>query len=419
MNRKWKTLSIAIPAAGLLLSQCGCDDTSALLDPRFSLPQDPPAFYTIINSATFPSAGKLVRVQFNRYGIGFKIYVSGVTVAGPHQFFPKPSGIRAGGGTLDPDPDEHQMDPDLWPEPDDEFPRPDPPLPMPDYPDEDPFDGLPEPPPFPPDEMDITNLSDNTLGIFDSGGEQLGFGGIPKSEVRQASVVGKIPVGVQPAGIARTQDRSTAVVANLGDDTVTVIKNRAVAGTIKLPPLTRPYGIALSKDGTRAYVTSFVRTGGAVLVLDVVNRTVLATIATGNFPAAVAITPDGAQAWVTSVFEDSITIVDTLTNTFATRITGVSNGWGISFSPDGTRAYVADSALAGGGLFVLDASNYRIITRIALGNSPRTVAVTPTGRHVFVTNRGSDFISQIDARTNKLIRNIQVGRAMEGIQFVK
>ena len=156
-----------------------------------------------------------------------------------------------------------------------------------------------------------------------------------------------------------------------------------------------------------------------MLVLDVVNRTVIATIATGNFPAAAAVTPDGAQAWVTSVFEESVTIVDTLTNTFATRITGVSNGWGIGFSPDGTRSYVADSALSGGGLFVIDASNYRSITKIALGNSPRTVAVTPTGRPVFATNRGSDFISQIDARTNKLIRNIQVGPAMEGIQFVK
>lgn len=68
-----------------------------------------------------------------------------------------------------------------------------------------------------------------------------------KSEGKQSTVTGKIQVGVQPAGIAGTQDRSTTVVANLGSDTVSVIENRAVAGTIRLPPLTRPYGIVLVK----------------------------------------------------------------------------------------------------------------------------------------------------------------------------
>jgi YVTN family beta-propeller protein len=224
---------------------------------------------------------------------------------------------------------------------------------------------------------------------------------------------------VQPAGIAMTPDRKVTVVANMGDDTVSVVRNRALAGTIRLPGSTHPYGIAISPDGTRAYVTSFVRFGGSLLVLDVNNLTVIANLPAGNFPAAVTLTPDGSQAWVTSVFEDMVTIFDTLTNTQATRITGITNAWGIQFHPNGTRAYVTDSALAGGGLFVIDATNYKLITRISTGNAPRSVAVTPTGRHVFVTNRGSDYISQIDARTNKLIRNIQVGSGMEGLQFVK
>jgi YVTN family beta-propeller protein len=35
--------------------------------------------------------------------------------------------------------------------------------------------------------------------------------------------------------------------------------------------------------------------------------------------------------------------------------------------------------------------------------------VTPSGRHVFVGHGNSDFISQIDTATNRVVRTIPVG----------
>jgi YVTN family beta-propeller protein len=410
MNNKLRSIMLAIPLGGVVLCTTGCDELLNLVDPRFSFLRNPRPIYTVVNSAT--NQAQLVRVSFNRFGTGYKIYSSSVNLPGPKPFSTKPGTPRQGGGTLDPDPDEHQMCPDLWPDPADEFPLPDPPLPMPDYPDEDPFDGLPEPPPFEPDDLTITNISDGTLTIIDTGGTENGSGPTPES-----STTGTITVGTQPTGVAATPNESVVVVAVYGSNSVAILQNKAVTGTIT--GVTTPYAIAISQDGTRAYATSFSRTDGRLFVLDVPNRKVITSLSVGNFPAGVALTPDGSQVWVTGNFDNSIYVFDTLTNTQVTTIGGITNGWGIAFSPSGTRAYVAGADAAAGGLYVIDTSSYQVITRIPVGDGPRTVQVDPGGRFAFVTNRNSNFISQIDVRTNKLVRNIVVGPGAEGIAFTR
>lgn len=413
MKRKTTAAILAFPLTGFVLLTTGCDEVINLLDPRFSFHHDPRPFVTIIN-ADDPTNGKLIRVQFNRNGTGYKVYQSNIRIPG-RRTGNKPGDPVFGGGTLDPDPDEHFMCPDLWPDPSDEFPLPDPPLPMPDYPDEDPFDGLPEPPPFEPDPLEFTDLSDGTMMIIDSGGTD---NAVPGNTPESASL-GTINLGALPAGVGASADESITLVAMNGEDSVKIIQNRTVVGSIPLPGQTQPYGIAVSQDGTRAYVTSFVRQGGAVLALDVPNRKVIATIPIGNFPPAIAFSPDETQVWATAFFDDSVYIIDTLTNTLATRVTGMFNAWGIAFNPNGTRAYVTGATDTAGSLYVIDTSTYRVIATVGVGDRPRFLHVSNTGRHVFVVNHNSNFVSQVDARTNKLIRNIVVGPGAEAIRFVK
>ena len=408
MNGKHLTLALSAPVLGIVLLTTGCDDMLNMTPPGFNFPHDPYPFYTIVNSKT--TQAQLFRVQFNKFGMGFKLFASNLMLPGPRLG----SVRRLGGGTFDPDPDEHQMCPDLWPDPDDEFPLPDPPLPMPDYPGEDPFDGIPEPPPFPDDMLPITDLSEGDVTIIDTGGvDSL------RGANRESTVIGHIRVGAQPAGIAGTYDRKYMAVANLGEDTVSLIQNLAVIATIKLPGNTRPYALAFSPDDSRLYVTSWVRSGGQLLTIDVASQKVIASVTTGNFPSGVAVMPDGSQVWVTSLFNDNVTVVDTLSNTVVTVISPVLNAWGIAFNITGTRAFVANADTVAGGLTAISTADYRILKRIQIGDGPRTVAVSPTGRHVFVTNRNGNSVSQIDARGLTLIRNIVVGPNPEGLQMVK
>ncbi len=251
MKRITTAAILGIPLTGFVLLTTGCDEVVNLLDPRFAFIHDPRPFVTVIN-AEDPTNGKLIRVEFNRFGTGYKVYQSSIRIPGP-RVGNKPGDPRFGGGTLDPDPDEHFMCPDLWPDPQEFYPIPEDPLPMPDYPDEDPFDGLPEPPPWDPNEFDITNLSDGTLTIIDTGGSDSSRFQFPVPQnTPESSVLGMINLGARPAGIGASADESIALVAMNGEDSVKIIQNRTVVGSIPLPGGTLPYGIAVSQDGTRA-----------------------------------------------------------------------------------------------------------------------------------------------------------------------
>jgi YVTN family beta-propeller protein len=53
-----------------------------------------------------------------------------------------------------------------------------------------------------------------------------------------------------------------------------------------------------------------------------------------------------------------------------------------------------------------------------VGQTPRTLRVTPNGRHVFVINSTDTVISQIDTGTNTVIRSIKIrGAGATGLGF--
>ena len=109
------------------------------------------------------------------------------------------------------------------------------------------------------------------------------------------TVVATIPVGNIPHGVAITPDGTQAYVANNGDGTVSVI----ATATNTVAGLPNPFAVAITPDGTQAYVTNGYTTN-TVSVIKTANRAVVATIPVGNFPIGVAITPDGTHAYVTN-----------------------------------------------------------------------------------------------------------------------
>ena len=80
-----------------------------------------------------------------------------------------------------------------------------------------------------------------------------------------------------------------------------------------------PFQIAITPDGTRAYVANQSSTN-TVSVIDTANNIVVATIPGGFSPLGVAITPDGTQAYVTNDFSNTVSVIDTATNTVVATI---------------------------------------------------------------------------------------------------
>jgi len=79
----------------------------------------------------------------------------------------------------------------------------------------------------------------------------------------------------------------------------------------------------------------------------------------------------------------------------------------VLLSPDGARLFVLCQGSEE--IRVLDAANYAVIKRMAVGRVPRGFAFSPDGKRLFVTNSWDDTLSVIDTNTLAVIATWPVG----------
>ena len=174
-----------------------------------------------------------------------------------------------------------------------------------------------------------------------------------------------------------------------------------------------PNGLAVSPDGATAYVAN--GADSTVSVIDTATNTVTTTITVGSAPNSVAVSPDGATAYVTSANDDTVSVIDTATNTVTATIAVGFNPRAVAVSPDGATAYVTntlDSTVS-----VIDTATNTVVATVAVGLYPHAVAVSPDGATAYVVTYpiGPDAVSVIDTATNTVIATITVGNQTLGV----
>jgi len=90
----------------------------------------------------------------------------------------------------------------------------------------------------------------------------------------------------------------------------------------------------------QAYITNL--GDNTVSVIDTASNTVTATVSVGSFPNGVAVTPDGAHVYVAHVFGDTVSVIDTATNIVTATVTVGLHPFGVAVTPDGAHVYVAN-----------------------------------------------------------------------------
>jgi YVTN family beta-propeller protein len=172
------------------------------------------------------------------------------------------------------------------------------------------------------------------------------------------------------------------------------------------PPLSgEPYGVAVTPDGRRAYVTQ--RAGNTVTVIDVATRATVATIPTALTPRDVAITPDGTLAYVTMSGSDLVSVFDVATNKQVASIPTLSMPWGIAITPDGTRAIVANRMA--NSVSLIDIRKQAVDVELKVGQEPVEVAIAPDGKTAYVSSTLDNTVVPIDLETLEVQQPILVG----------
>lgn len=232
----------------------------------------------------------------------------------------------------------------------------------------------------------------------------------------------RITVGHQPYGVAVAPGSGVVLVSNQGDNTLAIIDSALEVA--KIVPVGRsPRAIAITSDGARAYVSHFITRGsqGQITEIDLGTRTVSRTISLDQNPgpdtpssgagipnvlSALAVEPSGRQVWVGGLKSNS------------RRGLFLS---GRALTPENTvRGFFGPMSIDSG----LELSDRRIDSNNA--DSISAIAFSPSGRYAYVTHQGAEALSVYDLPAASLIQpgdgtpvpfdsRIDVGNAPQGI----
>ncbi|MGB9941312.1 PKD domain-containing protein [Methanosarcina sp.] len=159
-----------------------------------------------------------------------------------------------------------------------------------------------------------------------------------------------------------------------------------------------------------AYITNF--NSNTVSVINTSSNTVTATVPVGTDPFGAAVSPDGSKVYVANANYDrsgTVSVIDRATN----RVTAtVDIGYkyspcGVAVTPDGKKVYVTDRDI--NGVSAIDTVTNTVTATVPAGVNPLGAAITPDGTKVYVTNRYSNNVSVIDTGTNTVTATVKVG----------
>lgn len=174
-----------------------------------------------------------------------------------------------------------------------------------------------------------------------------------------------------------------------------------ILASIPVDPSFPSNEFAMTPDGATLYVTN--NTTQTITVIDTSSNTITNTIAVGQ-GIGIAISPDGSSVYVPNKNLNNISVIDTTTNTITSTIPGITSGVAIAITPDGTLAYVADSEDEL--LYVVDLAAESVVTTIPV--SPLDYAqIAMTSNRAYMTN--FDIVTVLDTSSHTVVTTIPVG----------
>ena len=185
------------------------------------------------------------------------------------------------------------------------------------------------------------------------------------------SVVATIPLTFGAGGVSVTPDGSLLYVGGTGS-TIPVISTstNTVESTFSIAvPTAGVNGNSapvFNSSGSLGYVAQDVAsvTPGTVTVISIPSNSTVATIQVGTQPQDIALTPDGAYAYVSNVGSNNVSVINTSSNT--------------------------------------------VVATVPVGNQPNSIAITPDGAFTYVANYLDSTVSVIQTSTNSVVATIPV-----------
>jgi YVTN family beta-propeller protein len=228
------------------------------------------------------------------------------------------------------------------------------------------------------------------------------FGGAPHAwggQVPAAASDPDIPISHRDRVYSAEQFSNTVSVTDPADNTLVGAIHLGNPLPASFSPLYKGqllvHGMGFSPDGRTIAVVSI--GSNSVTFIDTATNSVKHITYVGRSPHEAFFTPDGKEVWVTVRGENYVSVLDGATYEEKTRII-VANGPGMTiFSPDGTYGYVCSSFTPE--TAVITVADHNIVGKVAQA-SPfcPNIAATPDGTQVWFTLKDTGKTQVFSAR---------------------
>ena len=243
----------------------------------------------------------------------------------------------------------------------------------------------------------VAGISSSLAATFSPDGKTVyvsndATGQILKVDVATRTITGTLQLPMAPNGnpwkIVLSPDGKTAYATGYHSASLFVFNPATMTNTrtVALPYAAGdgPRGASLSPDGSKIYLAG---TGG-VRVLSTSTYATLATVPlpTGGQPLDTALSPDGSTLAVTDYLKNTVTLINTATNTVIRTINS-AGAFGVAFAPDGKTVYATN--IFSKSVSVITAATGAIRTTVTLpaGTFPSGIVASADGKYEYVSNR--------------------------------
>jgi autotransporter-associated beta strand protein/YVTN family beta-propeller protein len=240
----------------------------------------------------------------------------------------------------------------------------------------------------------------------------------------------------RPVDLVLSPDGRTAFIKNLNNLLVADTASWRLLQTLNYPGSgASMHGIAVNPAGTKVYGTG---AGNELYEWNVASNGVVGfsrtlALPAGSDPCGIALSSDGATAYVCLSIANTLAEVDLATGTLTRQLSVGIAPWDVALSPNGRIAYVSDwggrfptngdlTATSAGTAVVVDSRGVGAsgtvsfvdlgmgtqTAQVTTGLHPSDLALSADGKTLYVANANSDTVTVIDTQQQLATANILV-----------
>ncbi|EMB4310495.1 TPA: YncE family protein [Pseudomonas aeruginosa] len=261
-----------------------------------------------------------------------------------------------------------------------------------------------------------------------SGADLVAVVDIPAQQVKYT-----IKTGSSPRDLVVFDEGRKLIVANSGNDTVSVIDLVSKKKSYDFPISNQPYGVAVAPNGVDATITGWASGDLHFVKLGKDSAKYIGKVDVGLLPYTVVTPGDGSIAYVATNASHAVVAVDTKSEKILQTIKVGRNPWSLAASPDGNSLLVTNNrsnnlSLLKTGMAISAAGANQIT--ISAGaqlhedgeetkRAPKNASISANSKIGAFTDLANNQIVVVDLPDNKITKVINTGKAPYGIEFIR